>query len=201
MSGVVDEAAINPREKALIDLFAAMEGLAGSAYECKYYPCHFEGQDCSLCYCPFYPCLIYRLGGELIISSTGNYIWSCKNCKWIHEKENVEEILTYFSGYPRQYLVEADWRFFSRSLQEILFGEEVGIDIGSAYNLMPANFYGYQCEPTNSGEFLDIILDGFRIVSVKKRDNADEGEGVLIPEKSGKIMVGMVEGGFVRCML
>jgi len=189
------------RERALIDLFAAMEDLAGSAPECYHYPCHFEGQDCSLCFCPFYPCLIYRLGGELIVSSTGSYVWSCQNCRWVHEKENVEEIVTYFSAFPRQFLVEADWRFFSKSLQEILFGEELGREEGVAYNLMPANFYGCECEPANSGEFLDIIIDGFRIVSVRKIDRMDEAEGVVIPEKSGNTIVGMDEGGFVRCTL
>ena len=29
------------RERALIDLFASMDGLSGPAYECNYYPCHF----------------------------------------------------------------------------------------------------------------------------------------------------------------
>ncbi len=192
----------NERERALIDLFAAMEDFSGSALECYYYPCHFEGQDCSLCYCPFYPCLIYRLGGELIVSSTGSYVWSCKNCRWIHGKENVEEVVTYFSAFPRQFLVEADWRFFSKSLQEILFGEELGSEEeGGVYNLMPANFYGCECKPANSGEFLDVVIEDFVISSVKKIESMDEAKGIVIPEKSGNIIFGMTEDGFVRCVL
>ncbi|MEM2817758.1 MAG: cysteine-rich small domain-containing protein, partial [Archaeoglobaceae archaeon] len=93
-------------ERGLVDLFSAMNSLTGSALECPHYPCHFEGQDCSLCYCIFYPCFIYKFG-DLIVSSKGNFVWSCKKCEWVHRKENVEEIVTYFSSFPRQILVEA----------------------------------------------------------------------------------------------
>jgi len=189
---------MNLRERALIDLFAAMEDISWPVMECKFYPCHFNGQDCSLCYCPFYPCLIYRLGGELI-NSDGKLVWSCKNCSWVHEKENLEEILAYFSSFPRQLLIESDWRFFSRSLQEILYGEELGYEIGGAYSLMPANFYSLNCEPIAEGEFLDVVLNDFSIVSVRRLRNPDEAQGVLIPEKSGNILVGYLDG-FVRCI-
>ncbi|MDP6613031.1 MAG: cysteine-rich small domain-containing protein, partial [Candidatus Hydrothermarchaeota archaeon] len=33
----------------------ALEKGAGSE-KCEYYPCHFQGQDCTWCFCPFYPC-------------------------------------------------------------------------------------------------------------------------------------------------
>ncbi len=189
------------RERALIDLFASMDGLSGPAYECNYYPCHFEGQDCSLCFCPFYPCLIYRMGGELTVSSTGNYVWSCKNCEWIHIKENVEEVVTYFSAYPRQILVESDWHFFSKSLQEILFGEELGTKAGRAYNLMPANFHGFDCISIDSGEFLDVMVEGFKIASVRRISRLEDATGVVIPEKSGDSLIGLGDQGFVRCLL
>ncbi|MDI6701707.1 MULTISPECIES: precorrin-3B C(17)-methyltransferase [Methanothermobacter] len=60
---------------------------SGPDTECEFYPCHFEGQNCAFCYCPFYPC------GE---GSTGGYwirdknVWSCQNCEWIHTDEAVE---------------------------------------------------------------------------------------------------------------
>nr|WP_269850484.1 cysteine-rich small domain-containing protein [Methanosarcina horonobensis] len=28
----------------------------GGRKTCEYYPCHFEGQNCTFCFCPFYPC-------------------------------------------------------------------------------------------------------------------------------------------------
>ena len=189
---------MNPRERALIDLFAAMEGLSGPAFECTYYPCHYDEQDCSLCYCPFYPCLMYRLGGEIIISSTGKYVWSCKNCHWIHEKENVEEILAYFSSFPRQLLVEADWKFFSRSLQEILFGEEIGFENGMAYDLTPANIYGFECVPLPDGQFLDVFIGDFMITRIRKLSDPERAEGIIIPEKSGRTLIGYLDG-FVQC--
>uniref|UniRef100_A0A7C3M9A6 Cysteine-rich small domain-containing protein n=1 Tax=Archaeoglobus fulgidus TaxID=2234 RepID=A0A7C3M9A6_ARCFL len=189
---------MNPRERALIDLFAAIEGLSGSALECPHYPCHYEGQDCSLCYCPFYPCLIYRLGGEIVVSSSGKYVWSCKDCHWIHEKENVEEVLSYFSSFPRQLLVEADWRFFSKSLQEILFGEEIGFEINNAYNLTPANIYGFECEPLSEGQFLDVSIENFMISDIRKLSEPERAEGVIIPEKSGRVLIGY-HNGFLKC--
>lgn len=61
--------------------------ISGSNLDCEYYPCHYEGQCCDFCYCPFYPC------GD---SSTGGYwikdkgVWSCENCLWIHDKNTIE---------------------------------------------------------------------------------------------------------------
>lgn len=189
------------RERAIVDLFTAIESPSGPAYECSYYPCHFENQDCSLCFCPFYPCLIYKLGGEITVSSTGNYVWSCKNCSWIHRKDVVDEIAEYFSSFPRQFLVEVNWHFFNKSLQEILFGVELGRFEGGVYNLMPANFYGCECEIMNSGEFLDVTIKEFRIISVRRVRKIEDAAGIAIPEKSGDVIVGMGEKGFVRCTL
>ncbi len=66
--------------------------------ECEYYPCHFEGQDCTWCFCPFYPCLDERTGGKYVTGRrTGKEVWSCKGCRWVHEagtaREMREEIL------------------------------------------------------------------------------------------------------------
>ncbi len=190
------------RERALIDLFAAMEGPSGPALECKYYPCHFKGQDCSLCYCPFYPCLLYRLGGELKVSSKGNYVWSCKECSWVHEKEVVEEIVTYFSLIPRQVLVESDWVFFSRSLQQILFGEELGQMRGNVYDLTLANVYGFECEPVDSGSFLVVELEGFDIVNVRRVNSlANIDRGIVIPEKEGNLIRAFDGEKYIICRL
>ncbi|MET1124481.1 MAG: cysteine-rich small domain-containing protein [Archaeoglobaceae archaeon] len=178
------------RERALIDLFAAMEKLRGPSYECRYYPCHFEGQDCSLCFCPFYPCFIYRLGGDFVRSSKGSLVWSCKNCRWVHEKESVEEIVTYFSSFPRQRLVEEDWYFYSRALQEIIFGEELGEWIGASYSLVKANM-----GRSPSGECIALLVKmcDFDIVSVREVRVAGE-EGILVPVKRGDKLLGIHEG-------
>jgi len=57
--------------------------------KCSYYPCHFEGQDCTYCYCPLYPCLDPRLG-EWIKSGRGYPVWTCKDCILLHNKNAVE---------------------------------------------------------------------------------------------------------------
>lgn len=57
--------------------------------ECKYYPCHYEGQDCTHCYCPLYPCEDAELG-EWIVSKRGYPVWTCKDCTLLHKKEAVE---------------------------------------------------------------------------------------------------------------
>ena len=59
----------------------------GPNRECDFYPCHFEGQYCDFCYCPFYPCGDSSTGGEWI---KGKNVWNCKNCFWLHQKESVE---------------------------------------------------------------------------------------------------------------
>lgn len=59
----------------------------GPNSECEFYPCHYEGQYCDFCYCPFYPCGDSSTGGEWI---KGKNVWNCKNCIWLHNKESVE---------------------------------------------------------------------------------------------------------------
>ncbi len=66
---------------------------ARSRVDCEYYPCHFEGQDCTFCFCPFYPCEDARTGGKLISKSTGGTVWSCIGCRLIHEGAIAEKVL------------------------------------------------------------------------------------------------------------
>ena len=56
--------------------------------KCPYYPCHFEGQDCTHCYCPLYPCEDPELG-EWIRSGRGYAVWTCKDCILLHNKKAV----------------------------------------------------------------------------------------------------------------
>ncbi|MDV0444776.1 Histidinol-phosphate aminotransferase [Methanimicrococcus sp. At1] len=60
---------------------------------CEYYPCHFEGQDCTFCYCPFYPCGDDRGGGKYIQSSKGGQVWSCVDCYIPHISPVVEKMM------------------------------------------------------------------------------------------------------------
>jgi threonine-phosphate decarboxylase len=87
------------REQAEIQLADNLKnavscGRMGSNLECDYYSCHFEGQDCTFCYCPFYPCEDERTGGQWIDSSSGGKIWSCLYCTVVHEPKIVDGILS-----------------------------------------------------------------------------------------------------------
>lgn len=67
------------------------EHRSGPNEECPYYNCHFEGQDCSLCFCPLYPCLDGALG-KMVLTKKGTEVWSCEDCYWIHRNDVASEI-------------------------------------------------------------------------------------------------------------
>ncbi len=66
---------------------------ARSRVDCQYYPCHFKGQDCTFCFCPFYPCENTKTGGELIQRPAGGSVWSCAGCIIIHRADVAENVL------------------------------------------------------------------------------------------------------------
>lgn len=59
---------------------------------CAYFPCHKNLEDCTFCYCPFYPCENDALG-KFIFTKDRRKIWSCMDCSWIHRKKVVDAIL------------------------------------------------------------------------------------------------------------
>jgi len=62
---------------------------------CQYYPCHFPGQRCDFCYCPFYPCRDETLG-QWVESSGGGKVWNCARCMLLHEPA----VADYAKKYP-----------------------------------------------------------------------------------------------------
>ena len=85
--GYVIRSKIHPLSQNHYEKFIKGEIAHGPNMECEFYPCHFDGQYCDLCYCPFYPCGDSSTGGEWI---KGKDIWNCKDCNWLHTKEAVE---------------------------------------------------------------------------------------------------------------
>jgi len=65
--------------------------LLGIDKGCKYYSfCHHaKVEDCTFCYCPFYPCRDESIGGKWIKGA----IWSCQDCSWIHRTEVASKVL------------------------------------------------------------------------------------------------------------
>lgn len=60
--------------------------------DCEHYPCHFGGQDCTFCFCPFYPCKDERLG-KYVETSSGGIAWSCIDCEIIHQADVAQKVL------------------------------------------------------------------------------------------------------------
>ena len=64
--------------------------LLGIDKNCRYYPCHHGGlEDCTFCFCPFYPCRDESTGGKWIKGTS----WSCENCRWIHRTKVAGRVL------------------------------------------------------------------------------------------------------------
>lgn len=62
--------------------------------ECSSYPCHKDLEDCTFCYCPFYPCMNKENGGKMLTVYQGTTkckIWDCSECNLVHKKEFVDK--------------------------------------------------------------------------------------------------------------
>lgn len=82
---------IHPLSREFYEKYLEGEGVVGSNLGCEYYPCHSHPQNCTFCYCPFYPCGESSTGGKWIKEKG---VWSCEDCDWIHTNEAVECIQT-----------------------------------------------------------------------------------------------------------
>ena len=68
-------------------------GWIGPNISCPYHPCHFVGQDCTFCYCPFYPCYDEDTG-QFITSKRGSDIWDCSYCLFSHRQEVAKFVMS-----------------------------------------------------------------------------------------------------------
>jgi precorrin-3B C17-methyltransferase len=91
--GYMIRSKMHPLAEEFYTRFLKGERVEGPNLECEYYPCHEEGQNCTFCYCPFYPCGDSATGGKWIKDKG---VWSCEDCTWIHKEEVVECILEKF---------------------------------------------------------------------------------------------------------
>jgi precorrin-3B C17-methyltransferase len=78
---------IHPLASDFYENYLAGEGVNGANLSCEYYPCHQHPQNCTFCYCPFYPCGDSSTGGHWIKEKQ---VWSCEGCQWIHQDDSVQ---------------------------------------------------------------------------------------------------------------
>ncbi len=77
----------HPLAVEFYDKYIAGECNDGYNKECEFYPCHSNLQNCTFCYCPFYPCGDSSTGGKWIKNKG---VWSCEDCEWVHQDKTVE---------------------------------------------------------------------------------------------------------------
>ena len=77
----------HPLAHEFYEKYLAGDGIKGSNTACEFYPCHSHPQNCTYCYCPFYPCGDPSTGGSWIKEKQ---VWSCEGCTWIHQDDTVE---------------------------------------------------------------------------------------------------------------
>ncbi|MGV8175334.1 MAG: cysteine-rich small domain-containing protein [Methanothrix sp.] len=75
---------------------------------CEKFPCHSLDQDCSLCFCPFYPCEDERTGGRM-----EDGVWSCRSCLIIHKPDVAGMVM---DALMRGEALEAVWKRLEEKL-------------------------------------------------------------------------------------
>lgn len=73
--------------EALRNVIFSLGKLYPNNPECVEKKCHAKLEDCRLCFCPFYPCLDALTGGAFVPRTSGNLVWACTNCNWIHRSD------------------------------------------------------------------------------------------------------------------
>ena len=81
---------MHPLAKRHFEKVLGKGDLLGIDTSCRYYPCHRGGlEDCTFCFCPFYPCGDESTGGKWIKGTS----WSYEDCSWIHRTEVAGRVL------------------------------------------------------------------------------------------------------------
>ncbi|MCL2295693.1 MAG: cobyric acid synthase [Methanomassiliicoccaceae archaeon] len=155
-------------------------GWIGPDKSCPYHPCHFTGQDCTFCYCPFYPCMDEDLGTS-IRSKRGSDIWDCSYCLFIHRQEvgkyAMSEIKRMGISDPkdpriRDILTEAKARFHRKGKTIMVLGatSDAGKSIAVAALCRILHRKGYLVAPFKSQNMSlnsKVTRKGFEIAMIQ----------------------------------
>ena len=118
-------------------------GDIGTNVSCEWYPCHFKRQNCSLCFCPFYPCMDPELG-EMVKGKNGP-VWSCQECFWAHRHDVAADFFREMNGrkfddVSKQELIEIKKKLESRHFKRAKRLMVMGATSGAGKSLMCTAF-------------------------------------------------------------
>ncbi len=145
--------------KKVLEEFA--RGDIGPNTACEYHPSHYRGQNCSFCYCPFYPCNDADLGKTSVSKRTGVSVWDCSSCLFCHRNDVVKYTFGRISELgikdpedPRlkDIFAEAKSRFFKLGKAVMVLGatSDAGKSITVAAICRILNRRGYSVTPFKS---------------------------------------------------
>ena len=136
-------------------------GNIGSNLSCPYHPSHYRGQNCSFCYCPFFPCNDTDLGRLVPSKRNGREILDCSQCLFCHDNKVVEYSFKRFgelgitsSDDPRLKDVfrEAKEKFYRKGRAIMILGatSDAGKSVTAAAICRIINRMGYSVSPFKS---------------------------------------------------
>ena len=193
-----------------------MAGNIGSNLSCPYHPSHYKGQNCSFCYCPFYPCNDPDLGRLLPSKRTGNEILDCSQCLFCHSNKVVEYSFKRFQELgitkaddPRIMDVkeEAKKLFYKKGRSIMILGatSDAGKSVTAAAICRILNRMGYSVSPfksqnmslnskvTRAGHEISMIQD-LQCKAAGIYNPTSHVNPILLKPKGDKISQVIVEG-------
>lgn len=85
---------MHDKGRILIKKAMKRKKITGLDRKCEFIPCYDGLEDCTFCYCPFYPCYQDNTGGcEKESFRTSLLVWMCSSCNLPHKTENAKKIL------------------------------------------------------------------------------------------------------------
>lgn len=136
-------------------------GNIGSNHSCEYHPCHYKGQNCSFCFCPFYPCNDPDLGRIIKSKRSDNDILDCSQCLFCHNNSVVEYSYGRFRELGitdaddpriRDVMAEAKAKYFRKGKTIMILGatSDAGKSVTVAAICRIINRMGYSVSPFKS---------------------------------------------------
>ena len=191
-------------------------GNIGSNLSCPYHPSHYKGQNCSFCYCPFYPCNDTDLGRLVPSKRNGREILDCSQCLFCHSNRVVEYSFKRFGELGitdpddpriRDVFLEAKELFFKKGRSIMVLGatSDAGKSVTAAAICRILNRMGFSVSPfksqnmslnskvTRAGHEISMIQD-LQCKAAGISNPTSHINPILLKPKGDKVSQVIVEG-------